>query len=167
MSLLLNILSRLVITFLPRSKCLLISWLQWPSAVILEPQKIKSDTVSTVSLALQSFPTLWLSELQPTWFLCPWNFFWQEYWRGCHFLLQGLNPSLPCRQVDCVKLNHLRIQMHDWLNQWPLDIELNLTPFYPPPRNQEDETKISAPQLQGWLHWQLALIHRSFPKFTY
>ena len=46
MSLLLNMLSRLVITFLPRSKCLLISWLQSPSAVILEPQKIKSDTVS-------------------------------------------------------------------------------------------------------------------------
>ena len=42
MSLLLNILSRLVITFLPRSKCLLISWLQSPSAVILEPRKIKS-----------------------------------------------------------------------------------------------------------------------------
>ncbi|XP_060255892.1 fatty-acid amide hydrolase 1-like isoform X4 [Ovis aries] len=49
MSLLLNILSRLVITFLPRSKPLLISWLQSPSAVILEPPKIKSDTVSTVS----------------------------------------------------------------------------------------------------------------------
>ena len=48
MSLLLNMLSRLVITFLPRSKCLLISWLQPPSAVILEPRKIKSDTVSTV-----------------------------------------------------------------------------------------------------------------------
>ena len=49
MSLLLNMLSRLVITFLPRSKRLLISWLQSPSAVILEPQNIKSDTVSTVS----------------------------------------------------------------------------------------------------------------------
>ena len=48
MSLLLNMLSRLVITFLPRSKRLLISWLQSPSAVILEPQKIKSDTISTV-----------------------------------------------------------------------------------------------------------------------
>ena len=46
MSLLFNMLSRLVITFLPRSKCLLISWLQSPSAVILEPKKIKSDTVS-------------------------------------------------------------------------------------------------------------------------
>ena len=49
MSLLLNMLSRLVITFLPRSKRLLISWLQSPSAVILEPKKIKPDTVSTVS----------------------------------------------------------------------------------------------------------------------
>src|SRR5574338_32047 len=49
MSLLLNMVSRLVITFLPRSKHLLISWLQSPSAVILEPRKIKSDTVSTVS----------------------------------------------------------------------------------------------------------------------
>jgi len=46
MSLLFNILSRLVITFLPRSKRLLISWLQSPSAVILEPQNIKSDAVS-------------------------------------------------------------------------------------------------------------------------
>ena len=49
MSLLFNILFRLVITFLPRSKRLLISWLQSPSAVILEPRKIKSATVSTVS----------------------------------------------------------------------------------------------------------------------
>ena len=48
MSLLLNTLSRLVITFLPRSKCLLISWLQSPSAVILKPKKIKSLTISIV-----------------------------------------------------------------------------------------------------------------------
>ena len=52
-SLLLNLLSRLVITFLPRSKRLLISWLQAPSAMILEPKTIKSDTVSTV---LHLFP---------------------------------------------------------------------------------------------------------------
>ena len=49
MSLLLKMLSVLVITFLPRSKRLLVSWLQSPSAVILEPRKIKSYTVSTVS----------------------------------------------------------------------------------------------------------------------
>ena len=51
-SLLLNMLSKLVITFLPRSKRLLISWLQSQSAVILEPKKIKSDTVSTVSSSI-------------------------------------------------------------------------------------------------------------------
>ena len=49
MSLFFNMLSQLVKAFLPRSKRLLISWLQSPSAVILEPKKIKSDTVSTVS----------------------------------------------------------------------------------------------------------------------
>ena len=48
-SLLFSMLSRLVITFLSRSKCLLISWLQSPSAVVWEPPKIKSDTVYTVS----------------------------------------------------------------------------------------------------------------------
>ena len=52
MSLLFNMLSRLFITFLPRSKHLFISWLQSPSAVILEPPKIKSVTVSTVSLSI-------------------------------------------------------------------------------------------------------------------
>ena len=52
MSLLFNKLSRLVIAFLPRSKCLLISWLQSPSIVILEPKKIKSVTVSTVSASV-------------------------------------------------------------------------------------------------------------------
>ena len=49
MSLLFNMLSRFLIAFLPRSKCLLISWLQSPSSVILEPKKIKSVTVSIVS----------------------------------------------------------------------------------------------------------------------
>uniref|UniRef100_A0AC11EHV8 Uncharacterized protein n=1 Tax=Ovis aries TaxID=9940 RepID=A0AC11EHV8_SHEEP len=58
-SLLFNMLSRLVITFLPRSKCLLISWLQSPSAVILEPRKIKSDTVSTV------FPSISHEVMEP------------------------------------------------------------------------------------------------------
>ena len=52
MSLLFNKLSRLVITFLPRTKCLLISWLQSPSAVILELKKIKSLTVSIVSSSI-------------------------------------------------------------------------------------------------------------------
>ena len=59
MSLLFNTLSRLVIGFLPRSKCLLISWLQSPSAVILEPKKIKSVTVSIVS------PSIWHEVMKP------------------------------------------------------------------------------------------------------
>ena len=53
MSVLFNMLSRLIITFLPRGMCLLISWLQSPSAVILESQKMKSVTISTVS------PSIW------------------------------------------------------------------------------------------------------------
>ena len=53
MSLLSNMLSRLLITFLPRSKCLLISWLQSPFAVVLEHPKIKSGTVSTVSPSME------------------------------------------------------------------------------------------------------------------
>ena len=65
MSLLFNMLSRLVITFLPRSKRLLISWLQSPSAVILEPKKIKSVTVSIVS---QLFGMNW-------WDWMPWSLF--------------------------------------------------------------------------------------------
>ena len=59
MALLLNMLSRLVITFLPRSKRLLISWLQSPSAVILEPPKIKSDTASPL------FPSIYDEVMGP------------------------------------------------------------------------------------------------------
>ena len=55
MSLLFNMLSRFVRVFLPRSKCLLILWLQSPSVVIWEPRKIKSDTVSTVSPSISHF----------------------------------------------------------------------------------------------------------------
>ena len=71
MSLLFNMLSRLVITFLPRSKHLLISWLQSPSAVILEPRKIKSDTVSTVShlLAMKWWDGMLWSKFSECWAL--------------------------------------------------------------------------------------------------
>ena len=73
-SLLFNILSRLVITFLPRSKHLLISLLQSPSAVILEPRKIKSVTVSTVSPSIchevmgpdAMILVFWMSSFKPT-----------------------------------------------------------------------------------------------------
>ena len=74
MSLLFNMLSRLVLTFLPRSKRLFISWLQSPSAVILEPPKIKSDTVSTVSPSISHevmgqdalILVFWMLSIKPT-----------------------------------------------------------------------------------------------------
>ena len=74
MSLLFNMLSRLVIAFLPRSKCLLISWLQSPSAVILEPKKIKFLTVSVVSPSIchevmgpdAMILVFWMSRFKPT-----------------------------------------------------------------------------------------------------
>ena len=69
MSLLLNMLSRLVITFLPRSKRLLVSWLQSPSAVILEPPKIKSATVSTVSPSISREVMEWDAMIFVFWML--------------------------------------------------------------------------------------------------
>ena len=82
MSLFFNMLSRLVITFLPRSKCLLISWLQSPSAVNLEPQKIKSATVSTVSPSIccevmgpdTMILVFWLLSFKPTFSLSSFTF---------------------------------------------------------------------------------------------
>ena len=81
MSLLFNML-RLVITFLPRSKRLLISWLQSPSAVILEPQKIKPDTVSTVSPSISHevmgpdamIFIFWMLSFKPTFSLSTFTF---------------------------------------------------------------------------------------------
>ena len=82
MSLLFNMLYRLVITFLPRSKCLLISWLQSPTAVILEPKKIKSATVSTVSPSncheVMGLDTMilvfWMLSFKPTFALSSFTF---------------------------------------------------------------------------------------------
>ena len=82
MSLLFNILSRLVIAFLPRSKCLLISWLQSPSAVVLEPRKIKSITVSTVSPSIchevmgpdAIIYVFWMMSFKPTFSLSSFTF---------------------------------------------------------------------------------------------
>ena len=82
MSLLFKMLSRLVITFLPRSKCLLISWLQSPSSVILEPKKIKSVTVSTVSPSIchevmgpdAMILVFWMLSFKPTFSLSSFTF---------------------------------------------------------------------------------------------
>ena len=82
MSLLFNMLSRLVIAFLPRSKCLLISWLQSPSAVILEPKKIKSVTVTTVFTSIchevmgldAMILVFWMLSFKPTFSLSSFTF---------------------------------------------------------------------------------------------
>ena len=82
MSLLFNMLSRLVITFLPRSKCLLISWLQSPSAVIWELKKIKSATVSTVYPSIYhevmgtdaTILVFWMLSFKPTFSLFSFTF---------------------------------------------------------------------------------------------
>ena len=79
MFLLLNVLSRLVIAFLPRSKCLLISWLQSLSAVILEPPKIKSLTVSIVSPSIcHELDMLRRRQWHPTPVLLPGKILWME-----------------------------------------------------------------------------------------
>ena len=86
-SLLFNMQSRLVITFLPRSKRLLISWLQSPSAVILEPPKIKSDTVSTVSPSIchevmgpdAMIFIFWTLSFKPTFSLSSFTFIQRRY----------------------------------------------------------------------------------------
>ena len=80
MSLLFNMLSRLVITFLPRSKRLLISWLQSPSAVILEPRKIKSATVSPSICHKVMGPdamilVFWMLSFKPTFFTLLFHFY--------------------------------------------------------------------------------------------
>ena len=82
MSLLFNMLSRLVIVFLPKSKCLLISWLQSPSTVILEPPKIKSETVSIVSPSISHevlgpdamIFVFWMLSFKPTFSLSSFTF---------------------------------------------------------------------------------------------
>ena len=86
MSLVFNMLSRLVITFLPKSKCLLISWLQSPSAVILETKKIKSLTISIV------FPSV-SHEVMGS----------DNPWSGNQDLSSGLLTALPprSRSLSC------------------------------------------------------------------
>ena len=81
-SLLFTMLSRLVIAFLPKSKCLLISWLQSPSAVILEPKKIKSVAASTVSAPISHevmgpaamILVFWMLSFKPTFSLSSFHF---------------------------------------------------------------------------------------------
>ena len=94
-SLLFNSPSRFVIAFLPRSKCLLISWLQSPSAVILEPKKRISVTVPTLCvLVTQLYPTLWdPMDCSSPGSSVHGNSPGKNTGVGCHALLQGIFPT--------------------------------------------------------------------------
>ena len=101
MSLLLNMLSRLVITFLPRSKRLLISWLQSPSAVILEPPKIKSNTVSTVSPSISHevmgtdamIFVFWMLSFKPTFLLSTFTFIKRHFSSFSFSAIRVVSPA--------------------------------------------------------------------------
>ena len=103
MSLLFNILSRLVVTFLPRSKRLLISWLQSPSTVILEPRKIKSATVPTVSTSIchevmgldAMILVFWMVSFKPTFLL--------------YFIFKRLFSSSSLSAIRVVSFTYLKV----------------------------------------------------------
>ena len=130
MSLLFNMLSRLVITVLPRSKRLLISWLQSPSAVILEPPKIKSVTVSTVSPSIchevmgpdTMILVFWMLSFKPTFSLSSFTFiitfiqfFFSMSCAGSVFLLLKRTTNYwvpPMCQELC-----LLLEIHNWISK--------------------------------------------------
>ena len=151
-SLFFNMLSRLVIAFLPRSKSLLISWLQSPSAVILEPRKIKSLTVFIVSpsicyevMALDAMIfTFWMLSFKPAFTFFPFTFIKEAFWflfALCHkggvicisevidISPSSLDSSLFIIQPWCImysayKLNKQSDNIQPWCTPFPI---LNLS----------------------------------------
>jgi len=129
MSLLFNMLSRLVIAFLPWSKCLLISWLQSPSAVILEPKKVKSVTVSIASPSIchevmgpdAMILVLWMLSFKPTFALSSFTlitYFLTYDTISCALLSQGVQTQY--FQVLAIDLN------------WSGVVRFNGLPYYMP-----------------------------------
>ena len=116
MSLLFNMLSRLVITFLLRSKCLLISWLQSPSAVILKPPKLKSDTVSTVSPSIchevmgpdAMILVFWMLSFRPTFSL------------SSSTAIKGFFSSCSLSAIRAVSSAYLRLLIFLWKSWFQL-----------------------------------------------
>ena len=107
MSLLFNMLSRLVIAFLSRSKHLFISWLQSPSAVILEPKKIKSDIVSIVSTSIchevmgpdAMILVLWMLSFKPTFSLSSCTFFKRLFSSSSLSVIEMVSSAWQCGTV--------------------------------------------------------------------
>ena len=148
-SLLFNMLSRLVITFLPRSKCLLISWLQSPSVVILELKKIKSLTVSIVSSSIchevmgpdATVLVFWMLSFKPTFSISSFTFIkrlfssfllsvirvvYSAYLRLLIFLPAILIPACTssslafCRMYSAYKLNKQSDNIQPWCTPFPI-----------------------------------------------
>ena len=123
-----NMLSKMVIAFLPRSKCLLVSWLQSPSAVILEPKKIKSATVSIVSPSIchavmglnAMMSVFWMLSFKPAFSLSFFTFikklFSSSSLRRCHLHIWGylvmiiVSHSLFFPQED----RHIKTHVFAW-----------------------------------------------------
>ena len=105
MSQLFNMLSRLVITFLPKGKPLLISWLQSPSAMILQPPKIKSATVSTVSPSISHevmgpdamILVFWMFSFKPTFLLSSFTFIKRFFRKGLAMIYTRVLPAISDR----------------------------------------------------------------------
>ena len=114
MSLLFNVLSRLVITFLPRSKCLLISWLQSPSSVILDPPKIKSATFSIVSPSIchevmgpdAKILLFWILSFKPTFSLSSFTFIKRLF---SYFLLSAIRMVSYTYAIRMVSYTYLSL----------------------------------------------------------
>ena len=137
-SLLFNMLSMLVITFLASSKHLLISWLQSPSAVILESKKIKSDTVSTVSLSIYRevmgpdamILVFWMLSFKPTFSLSSFTFIKRLF---SSFSLSAIRVVSPAYLSYLMNVNWMKIWMkntnysliYDWLKHY----NFNILPF--------------------------------------
>ena len=117
MSLLFNMLSRLLIAFLPRRKHLLISWLQSPSAVILEPKKIKSDAVSLVSPSIghevmgldAMIFVFWMLSFKPTFSLSSFTFI-KRLFSSVQFSRSVVSDSLRPHESQ-----HTRLPVHHHL----------------------------------------------------
>ena len=120
MSLLLNMLFRLVITFRPRSKRLLISWLQAPSAVILEPPKIKSVTISIVS------PSICHEVMQPDFMILV---FWMLSFKSTFSLssFTFIKRLFSSSSLSAIGLCHLCIWGY-WYFSWQSYLQLMLHP---------------------------------------
>ena len=152
MSLFFNMLSRLVITFLLRSKRLLISWLQSLSAVILEPPKIKSDTVSTISPSI-SHEVL---DSKESWVLKNWCF-WTVVWE------KTLESPLDCKEIQPV---HPKGDQ-SWLFIGRTDVEAETPILWTPDAKSwligkdpdagkdwgQEEKGTTEDDMVGWHHW--------------